>query len=512
MAIIVIPDPAAQEAARPAFPVEGETVRGASSHGAWSQPLASATEVLSRAFRATARLETSNKDLEFIGTAFAVAPTLAAVTGHVAQSMLRKRDDGPEILYHLNFFADESDARTSIGVRVKLIHPYFDFALLEMERAVKADSILHFSSSTPEIGEEIALIGYPLNDLRNDPSLLAGLFGGVFGKKRIMPGRVLSSSATAKTAGVDVPALAHDASCTSGTSGAPVVRLATGEVVGVHYAGVYLERNFAVPAWELANDPFLQLSELCFTGSKPNPSWLPLWKSRLSFVDADIEAFAKKSFLPDVPPAKSRAHLLTADDLSDVKDILVRAGFGSDFDVKDLFDGLPVELRAELPSASTASATILRCLRNLNRRTGLLDFEHRTPLHVTLRSACSVKSTDAGLKASLQTYMTVLSEHEHNLKMAAPQGGHGITSLAIPEAANFRRIATAIARLGRKSVRFIGLAEDELDSPVRPTQITFQDEVEGLKMLRGLSQRRRIKPYDVAENASEFILKARGES
>lgn len=512
MAIILVPDPAAQEPARPAFPIEGETIKGASSHGAWSQPLASAAEVLARAFRATARLETSNKHLEFIGTAFAVAPTLAAVTGHIAQSMLRKGEDGPEILYHLNFFADESDARTSIGVKVKLIHPYFDFALLEMERAVDADSILHFSSRTPEIGEAIALIGYPLNDLRNDASLLSGLFGGVFGKKRIMPGRVLSSSATAKTAGVDVPALAHDASCTSGTSGAPVIRLATGEVVGVHYAGVYLERNFAVPAWELANDPFLQLSELRFTGSKPSPSWLPLWKSRLSFVDTDIEASGKKSFLPDVPPTKPRAHLLTADDLSEVKEILIRAGFGSDFDVKDLFDGLPVELRAELPSAPTASATILRCLRNLNRRTGLLDFEQRTPLHVALRSACSVKSTDSGMKASLQTYMATLSQHELNLKKATPQVGHGVTSLAIPEAANFRRIATAIARLGKKSVRFVGLAEDELDSPVRPTQITFQGEVEGLKMLRGLSPRRNIRPYDVEENDSVFILKAKEES
>jgi hypothetical protein len=495
---------------RPAFPIEGETVKGASST-IWAAPLASAVDALARASRATARLETSDKNLEFIGTAFAVAPTLAAVTGHIAQLMLRKREDGQETFYSLNFFADDSAARTSIGVRVKLIHPYFDFALLEMERGVEADSILQFSARTPEIGEDVALIGYPLYDRRNDIDAVAVLFGDVFGKKRVMPGNVTSASATVKTAEDDVPALAHDASCTSGTSGAPVIQLSTGQVVGVHFAGSYLERNFAVPAWELARDPFLQLSGLQFVGSAPTPPWLPRWKQRLSFVDADIEAASKKRVLPDVPPAKPRAHLLTADDINDVKDILVRAGFGSHFEIRDLFDGLPVELQAELPTAANEGSKLLKCLHNLNRRTGLLDFEKRTPLHVALRAACTVKSTDVGMKTALGKYTAILSAHEQGLKQMSHQAGQGVTSLAVPEAADFRRIATTIARLVRKSIAFPGLTKEELTSPVRNIQITFQGEREGLKMLRDLAPKGRIRPYEVEEKDGEFILTTKEE-
>jgi hypothetical protein len=445
MAIII---PSGQ---RPAFSPAGETIKGASST-IWSAPLAYATDALARALRATARLETSDKNLEFIGTAFAVTPTLAAVTGHIAQLMLRKREDGKETFYSLNFFADDSDARTSIGAWVKLVHPYFDFALLEMERSVEADSILQFSARIPEIGEDVALIGYPLYDRRNDIDAVTALFGDVFGKKRVMPGRVTSASATVKTGEDEVPALAHDASCTSGTSGAPVIQLSTGQVVGVHFAGAYLERNFAVPAWELARDPFLQVSELQFVGSVLTPPWLSRWKRRLSIVDTKIEAASKKPLLPGIPPAKLSAHLLTADEIDDVKDILVRAGFGA---------------------------------------------------------ACTVKKTDAGMKAALEKYYAILSKQEEVLKQTALQPGQGVTSLAIPQGADFRRIATTIARLGEKSIVLDGLTKEELASPVRNIQITFQGEREGLKMLRDLAPRGKIRPYKVEEKEGGLVLIAK---
>jgi hypothetical protein len=189
----------------------------------------------------------------------------------------------------------------------------------------------------------------------------------------------------------------------------------------------------------------------------------------------------------------------------------VRAGFGSDLELKDLFDGLPVELRAELPTASTEKAKLLRGLRDLNRRTGLLDFEERTSLHVVLRAACVLKSTDAVLKAALQPYIVILSAHEAALKQAGNQAGQGITSMAIPDGADFKRIATTIAKLRRKSIVFEGMTDEELASPVRSTQITFQGEVKGLKMLRALAPRTKIRPYVVEELEDKFILRAKKE-
>lgn len=519
MAIIIPPDPESSRiegvilsAERPVFPIEGETIKGVSSSSIWSEPLTTAADKLTCALRATARIETSDVAIPFIGTAFAVTSTLAAVTGHIAQLMLKKRETGSDPVYRLNFYADESNAHASVGVKVKLIHPYFDFALLEMDQSVEAECVLSFASDAPEIGEDIALVGYPLSDPRNDPNSLEGLFGISFGKKRLMPGRVMSASATGLAAGLEVPALLHDASCTSGTSGAPVVRLSTGEVVGVHYAGSYMSHNYAVPAWELARDPFLQLSDLQFVDCPPTPSWLPRWKARLSFVDADVEGARRKSLLPDVPPVKPRAHLLTTDQINELKEILVLAGFGSDLDIKDLFDGLPVELRAELPTASSGSSALIRCLRNLNRRTGLLDFEGRTPLHIALRAACAVKSTDARLKAAIEKYTSILAEHEEHLKRTPPPTEDGAIALSIPAAANFRRIATVIAGLAGKSVSFVGLTEKELQAPVRKTQITFPSELEGLKMLRALAPRAGIRSYGVVESGNEFLLNLKEES
>ena len=40
----------------------------------------------------------------------------------------------------------------------------------------------------------------------------------------------------------------HDASTLGGNSGSAVIDLETGEAVGLHFAGSYLQANYAVPA------------------------------------------------------------------------------------------------------------------------------------------------------------------------------------------------------------------------------------------------------------------------
>ncbi|MEY9419440.1 hypothetical protein ABIF69_005882 [Bradyrhizobium japonicum] len=270
---IIFPPPSGLEAVvasdvvRPAFPIEDGGIRP--DRGSfWFEPLAAAVDVVARAARATGRLETSDNDLDFIGTAFAVSPTLAAATAHIARLMLQK---GPDTVYRLNFSFDGSQADKAIGVKVRLIHPYFDFALLEMDRPVGEDRILSFSAKSPDVRERIALVGYPAYDPRNDARTLAAVFGNVFGTKQLMPGTVVGGTEMSTSAGTEVPALIHDASCISGTSGAPVIQLSTGHVVGIHYAGLFLQKNFAVPAWELARDPFMLLSDLRFAGAAINP-------------------------------------------------------------------------------------------------------------------------------------------------------------------------------------------------------------------------------------------------
>ena len=489
-------------AVRPALPFENGAVRP-DPGSQWYEPLTVAADALRRAARATARVETSDRDLDFIGTAFAVSPTLAAVTGHSARLMLQKKD-GPETVYRLNFSSDGSWQDATIDVRVKLIHPYFDFALLEMDRPVGEDSILSFSAKMPEVNERIALIGYPMKDPRNDASSLAAVFGNTFGNKRLMPGCVIAGAMTQKTADEDVPALAHDASCTSGTSGAPIIQLSTGLVVGIHYAGWFLLRNFAVPAWELARDPLIQLSDLRFVGGETTPHWMLSWKDKLIISYVDIEAAQTEELAtPDVPPKQSQEQLLTADDIHELHGLLVRA----DIELKTLFAGLPVELRAELPGGSNDAARLLNCLHDLNHRTELLNYENHTSLYIVLSSAKAVKLTNAALKSALDEYLVILKAKEDDLPQA-----QGLASVATPPTASFKYVANIIGRVAGKPIEFEGWTNKELKTTIGAIHITFPSAVEGLQMLRGLAVGNSMRSFAIEERSDKFVLRAEENS
>ena len=84
------------------------------------------------------------------------------------------------------------------------------------------------------------MIGYPARDSRvPDAQLMQSIFGDVYDKKRLAPGQVTEAQP-------DV--LLHDCSTLGGNSGSVVLDLATGEAVGLHFAGRFLEANYAVPA------------------------------------------------------------------------------------------------------------------------------------------------------------------------------------------------------------------------------------------------------------------------
>ena len=89
-------------------------------------------------------------------------------------------------------------------------------------------------------GQQVAVIGYPARDSRvPDDQLMQSIFGDVYDKKRLAPGQVTEARP-------DV--LLHDCSTLGGNSGSVLVDLATGEAVGLHFAGRFLEANYAVPA------------------------------------------------------------------------------------------------------------------------------------------------------------------------------------------------------------------------------------------------------------------------
>lgn len=94
--------------------------------------------------------------------------------------------------------------------------------------------------------EPIAVIGYPWRDSRGlagIEAILKEIFGTVFNVKRLAPGKLKHSQ-------TDI--FHHDCSTLRGNSGSPVISLASGKVLGVHYEGD-LTYNSAVPVNILRN-------------------------------------------------------------------------------------------------------------------------------------------------------------------------------------------------------------------------------------------------------------------
>ena len=97
---------------------------------------------------------------------------------------------------------------------------------------------LELSKSTSDMGKTVAVVGYPHRDADlPDQKLMDGIFGNIYERKRIAPGFVMEHLA------VD---LTHDCTTLRGNSGSPVIDLETGEIVGLHRAGIFLSRNLAV--------------------------------------------------------------------------------------------------------------------------------------------------------------------------------------------------------------------------------------------------------------------------
>lgn len=223
---------------------------------------AAARAILEAAIPSIGRIELpDHPSLPYGGTGFVVGDGLLMTNRHVAElfaqglgreelsfrpgqtaavDLLRERDLPASSLFRI--------------VRVAMIHPYWDMAL------VVAEGLDHVPSLTLAVDppgdlrdHEIAVIGYPALDPRNNVELQNQIFGGVFNVKRLQPGK-LRDPADIGSFGHVVSAVTHDSSTLGGNSGSALIDVATGRVVGLHFAGRYLEANFAVPTRELALD------------------------------------------------------------------------------------------------------------------------------------------------------------------------------------------------------------------------------------------------------------------
>jgi DNA/RNA endonuclease G (NUC1) len=223
------------------------------------------------------------------GTGFVVGRGLVMTNRHVAEifcSGLGQRELVFRPGHHagIDFLQEKGHTEPHIlrVPEVIMIHPYWDMALLRVEGLAEDHPSLVLSLRHPEdmVGRDVAVIGYPAFDPRNDASVQNTVFGGVYYIKRLQPGK-LHGRDEIESFDKSVSAVTHDSSTLGGNSGSAVVDPTTGQVVSLHFAGVYLKSNYAVPMAELARDPRVVDAGLNFEagGASSEPGiWEEWWQ------------------------------------------------------------------------------------------------------------------------------------------------------------------------------------------------------------------------------------------
>jgi endonuclease G, mitochondrial len=234
------------------------------------------------------RIEVPNSPiLPYAGTGFLVGKGLIATNRHVAQLFsqglglsIRYRVGDAAIDFKRQVDTPDDDRSAYLSVRgVEMIHPYWDMALLEVDGPV-TNNMLRLSVKSPEdlLNRNIVAVGYPARDDRSDLALQDQIFSGIYNVKRLQPG-VIRARERIQSFENEVNALTHDASTLGGNSGSAIIDVDSGEVIALHFAGVYLKANYAVPMYELARDAQVA-PKLNFEGTlSPTNDWEPAWRS-----------------------------------------------------------------------------------------------------------------------------------------------------------------------------------------------------------------------------------------
>jgi endonuclease G len=258
-------------------------------HSLWNKlttDLALRSRILA-AIPAVGRIEVPGLGIPYGGTGFLVGPNLLMTNRHVAAifaSGLGTRG--------LNFipgrsagidFKRDAKAGQVFDVRgIRLIHPYWDMAILEVGGV--PTGLGHLTLAVDDARDlpdasEVAVIGYPAFDPRNPATVQNDIMRERFQVKRLQPGAIHGAT-QADSFGKPVAALGHDCSTLGGNSGSAIISLETGQVVALHFGGRYLEANFAVPTGALARDSRVVEQGVAFGGPAPGDpnEWGEWWQ------------------------------------------------------------------------------------------------------------------------------------------------------------------------------------------------------------------------------------------
>jgi S1-C subfamily serine protease len=205
--------------------------------------------------------------LEIIGTAYVVGNGMLMTNRHVA--VVFKAFRGQKVALEFQQclgidFKGETNSNSTARFPIREIvymHHKWDLAILRFEISKNAVKPLVLAGELRSLERNVAAIGFPVFDDRVPPQIQNEIFS-VFGVKRVLPGKI-TGRATDPVQG-KLSSLLHDCSTLGGNSGSALFDLDSGLVVGLHFAGQYLQSNFAVPLFELSNEQELKSLGVCF--------------------------------------------------------------------------------------------------------------------------------------------------------------------------------------------------------------------------------------------------------
>ena len=220
----------------------------------WESRLQSAASILEMAIPSVGRIElTGNPDLSWVGTGWLVHPRYIVTNRHVAEEFARCEGDGfviqsgsdGQMTVSIDMLQEIGRNDTQVfevkGVSYIEEKPGLDIAFLEVEQidGTIARPIM-LANKEPKPNPLVATIGYPAFDSRiPEPELMKQIYGEIFDKKRLAPGAITE---------VDQNQVLHNCTTLGGNSGSVVLDLKTGEALGLHFSGSFLQTNFAVRA------------------------------------------------------------------------------------------------------------------------------------------------------------------------------------------------------------------------------------------------------------------------
>lgn len=195
----------------------------------------------------------------FVGTGWIIDDGIVVTNRHVAEVIARRSASGYSFRMgaagqpvSLSFSTGHLETDLSPGISVPVAsvlyiepeHSEIDIAFLKLSVAASIGTIATIPLRVGTIGEAspLCVIGYPGKASPRvipDQALMNDLYRGVYDVKRVAPGFIARQ---------DVDLMTHDCTTLGGNSGSAVVVMETGEVAGLHFAGIYLRENHAIPA------------------------------------------------------------------------------------------------------------------------------------------------------------------------------------------------------------------------------------------------------------------------